>query len=293
MSGRLFLIVLSVIFLVLLVLALTYKQKNVDPQIYQIRLLPMSLIVKPTVQDNLQGDRDIRTLSDTINLFASSPTPSYVLDQGIWGSCTSFSTKYAYYFWMNRAGNTPIDISPAFTYAQSRIAGNYGLSDVGSTNSSTVSVYKNIGVVQDSLFPYWAKNIFIDPSTVSGLMASAGHKCTFTPIPFSTTSSTTLLRIKTALQTGGVVVGIVVFKSHMTVDALKTGTWGMPTSADLKSGPVGGHSICLTGYEGDKFTFHNSWGVYCGLGGAFTIPQAYITNVTKGSPTYAFDMWTL
>jgi hypothetical protein len=293
MSSRTFVGVLAVILIVVLVLALTYKPKNVEPGVYQFRLLPMSLVVKPTVQDNIQGDREVRTLPESIDLFATSPTPSYVLDQGIWGSCTAFSTKYAYYFWMNRPGNTPLDMSPAFTYAQSRIAGNYGLSDVGSTNSSTVSVFKNIGVAPESLFPYWAKNIFINPSTVPGLLASAGHKCTFTSVPFSTNSATTLTRMKTALQTGGLVVGIVVFNSHMTTEALKTGAWGMPTNADLRAGPMGGHSICLTGYTGDKFTFHNSWGVYCGLGGAFTIPQAYFTTTTNGNPTYAFDMWTL
>lgn len=291
--SRVFVGVLAIISLVIIILVLTYKSQNVEPGVYQIRLLPMSLIVKPTVQDNLESDRDVRDLAPSIDLFATSPTPSYILDQGIWGSCTAFSTKYAYYFWMNRAGHTPLDISPAFTYAQSRLAGNFGLSDVGSTNVATVSVYHNLGVVAESAFPYWAKNIFINPSTIAGLVASAAHKCTFTSIPFSTTSATTLTRIKTALQTGPVVIGIVLFNSHMTTSALTTGVWGMPTNADLKSGPVGGHSICLTGYTGSVFTFHNSWGVYCGLGGTFTIPQAYITQLTKGTPTYAFDMWTV
>jgi len=288
-----YVLLLAIILVVCVVVAVTLNKDKVEPGVYQIRLLPMSLIVKPTVQDNLEGDRDVRALATSIDLFATSPTPSYVLDQGIWGSCTAFSTKYAYYFWMNRSGHTPMDISPAFTYAQSRLAGNYGLTDVGSTNVATVSVYQNLGVVADAAFPYWAKNIFINPSSVPGLVASAGHTCTFTAIPFSTVSATTLSRIKTALQTGPVVIGIVLFNSHMTTSALTSGVWGMPTNADLKSGPVGGHSICLTGYTGSVFTFHNSWGVYCGLGGAFTIPQAYITQVTKGIPTYAFDMWTI
>jgi hypothetical protein len=282
--------------LVIFVLVLSLRSSSQNSDIVnvpvQFKLLPLSRVTVGNVEENLASDRDVRVLPVSVNLFASAPDPNYILDQGIWGSCTAFSTKYAYYFWMNR-GHTVLDISPAFTYAESRLAGGFGLQDVGSTNAATVGVYSNMGVVPNASFPYWGKNIFINPSTVTGLVASASNKCTFTNIPFSSTPSTTLTRIKTALQTGGVVVGIVLYRSALTTAAMTQGVWGMPTSADLTSGPVGGHSICLTGYHDNVFTFHNSWGVYCGLGGAFTIPQDYITSVINGVPKYAFDMWTV
>ena len=282
--------------LVIFVLVLSLKSNNHTDVVsvpVQFKLLPMSRVTVGEVLDNLETDRDIRVLAPSIDLFETSPNPAYVLDQGIWGSCTAFSTKYAYYFWMNRAGNTQQDISPAFTYAQSRILGDFGLQDVGSTNAATVDAFSTFGVVPDTSFPYWAKNIFVNPSTVPGLVDSAGHKCTFTSIPFSSTPATTLMRIKTALQTGGVVVGIVLYRSALTTAAMTQGVWSMPTSSDLNYGPVGGHSICLTGYHDNVFTFKNSWGVYCGLGGTFTIPQDYITSVINGVPKFAFDMWTL
>jgi C1A family cysteine protease len=282
-------IILSVLVVVIIVLAARSKTTNVLDSPYQFQLLPLTRMIDASVQENLQGDRDLRTLPMSVDLF--SDAPNYVLDQGIWGSCTAFSAKYAYYFYMNRPGNTSIDISPAFTYALSRIAGGYGLGDVGSTNADTVGIFARTGVVADTAFPYWAKNIFTPP--LSSVTASASHKCTFTSIPFSSNSEVTLNRIKTALQTGPVIVGIKVFKSHMTVSAMQTGVWGMPTNEDLKSGAIGGHSICITGYTSTVFTFHNSWGVYCGLGGLFTLPLAYLTQANSSKPLYATDMWTI
>lgn len=285
-------IVTLVIFIVILSVR-PNENTNVLSVPVQFKLLPLSRVTVGEVLDNLATDRVARNFPVSVDLFQSSPDPNYVLDQGIWGSCTAFSTKYAYYFWMNRPGNTPLDISPAFTYAQSRLIGGYGLQDVGSTNADTVEVFSSHGVVPDASLPYWGKNIFVNPSSVPGLMDSAGHKCTFTSIPFSSTPATTLSRIKTALQTGGVVVGIVLYRSALTTAAMTQGVWTLPTNSDLNNGPVGGHSICLTGYHDDVFTFRNSWGVYCGLGGTFTIPQEYITGVVNGVPKFAFDMWTV
>jgi C1A family cysteine protease len=46
--------------------------------------------------------------------------------------------------------------------------------------------------------------------------------------------------------------------------------------------------MALTGYTGDTFEGHNSWGTSWGNRGAFTIPGAYLTD-----PDLAADFWTI
>ena len=60
------------------------------------------------------------------------------------------------------------------------------------------------------------------------------------------------------------------------------GFWGF--------GVLGGHAVCLVGYNNFKglWLLRNSWGTSWGQAGYFTLPYAYLIN-----PNLASDFWAI
>ena len=291
-----FIIILTLVLVAIVfsVYFITKKDTAVVSGLFRWQLMPLHSIPLPIVEEETAGERASRpALPSSANLMTGTihgmDASKYILDQGIWGSCTAFAMKYAYFIYFTRS--TFVDISPAYIYYKSRQIGGYGRQDTGSTNIATVRAVQSAGVVPEASYPYWGMNIFGIPP--SGLIGSRSG--TFQSIPFSRSTDTTLLRIQTALQTSPVIVGILVFSSALTTQVMTTGTIPYPSSKDIRNGAVGGHAICITGYDNttQNFLFHNSWGSYVGNAGHFTIPYNYLTAVGSSSPKFAFDMWSL
>jgi len=209
-----------------------------------------------------------------------------VRDQGPWGSCTAFSTRYAYLINQAKNGQPLVEPSTSFWYAKSRAItpGFTTLSDTGSTLSATMNVLTNIGTIPETAWPYTGANIFVrpliipDPSSDINIMRK---------LTISNSASTNLTTIKTALADGhAVLIAILVFRSFMTTTVLTTGVVPLPQKSEQA---IGGHAICLTGYNDatQTFTFYNSWGTYTGVNGRFTLPYAYAS-----SPSYAGEYFS-
>lgn len=84
-----------------------------------------------------------------------------------------------------------------------------------------------------------------------------------------------------------VAFGVVVHQSFMSADAARTGNIPIPGNNDQV---MGGHAICMVGYDDSKkcFIFQNSWGPEWGDKGYGYIPYAYILNQQESG-----DFWTI
>ena len=61
-------------------------------------------------------------------------------------------------------------------------------------------------------------------------------------------------------------------------------------TSDINENEVGGHAVCLCGYNDatERFTFVNSWGTSVGNNGLYTIPYEYMTD-----PFLSFQMYVV
>ena len=232
------------------------------------------------------------SLSSTSDLWGTDTTTYF--DQGTWGSCTAFAMKYALKLYAKATTYTPNEISAAFIYAESRKYAHLNVaSDSGSTNAATAFIVQNVGVISEDQMPYWACNIFKNPSVLLGSsLGSPSNKVTFTRFNFARTPELNLTNLKTLLNVKPIIVAILMYNSSLTNAVMVSGQIPMPSAADLKSGPAGAHAVCISGYTDTSFIFRNSWGTDVGIKGSFFLPYKYLTSLNaKGLMSYVSDAW--
>ena len=253
----------------------------------------------------------------TYNLWTQSPNANsklstFVLNQGPIGSCTANALSYAwmlnkYKAWTN--GNLPpAPPSRLFWYAEARMylnsqdgAPNAPLTDTGCYVSDIVWVPVAKGMLPETSYPYtYSANRSGKVIPNSGLVnkfPTAAHYAAaeankiandiITEFRYSRNTATTLLNMKLALSSNkSIILGIYVYSSFQSPTALKTGN--IPIPNPRREILLGGHCICLTGYDASCFTFRNSWGSSVGNKGTFRIPFAYITNVNLSGDAWIF-----
>ncbi len=251
-------------------------------------------------------------LPATYNLWTQNPNSSrlskFVLNQGPVGSCTANALSYAWMLYKYKTWDprtAPIKApSRLFWYAEARIhlfPNATTLTDCGCYVEDIAWVPVVKGQLPESAYPY-----SYSTDRYGNLIASAGLvnknppktiddqallDClpanTITKFTYSVNSATTLVNMKRVLSSGkSILLGIYVYASFQSLTALRTGNIPLPNRTREKL--LGGHCICLTGYDTTCFTFRNSWGTSVGKEGAFRIPYDYITN-----PRLSGDAWVL
>jgi hypothetical protein len=242
----------------------------------------------------------------------ASRLANFVLNQGAIGSCTANALSYA---WMLNAyknwtaGQTPpVPQSRLFWYAEARMHlnaldgyPNALLQDTGCYVEDIVWVPGTKGQLAETLYAYTFSvdsrgnlvpnsgnvNKFPPPNISTLAAASLLPPGTITPFKYSVNADTTLNNMKVALSSNrSILLGIYVYASFTTPTALRTGNIPLPNPRRERL--LGGHCICLTGYDSSCFTFRNSWGKGVGVGGVFRIPFAYITNVNLSGDAWLF-----
>lgn len=213
-------------------------------------------------------------------------------DQGPFGSCTACAMRYAWRLWRNRMDPLRLPAAPSrlFWYAMSRLEIGEKLTlDRGSTNAATATILRTRGMVPETSWPYTRDNVYRAPLAVVQHAALAQRTAQPTPLRFFQTVANTIESMRTALSQGkAIVIAVLVYSSFMSTSAIASGKIPMPNTARERL--LGGHAICLTGYDFSRavFFFRNSWGTRVGVGGHFEIPFAYIAN-----PRLAGDAWTV
>ena len=252
----------------------------------------------------------------TYNIWTQGPNArrlsSFVLDQGAIGSCTANAMSYAWMLHMYKNwAQTQIPPPPPsrlYWYAEARMHlnamdgfPNAPLNDTGCYVEDIAWVPSAKGQVPETAYPYTFSvnnrgmiipssglvNKFPPQSITTQAALSLLPAETITQFKYSANPASTLNNMKLVLSSNRtILLGIYVYTSFVTATALRTGNVPLPNPRRERL--LGGHCICLTGYDSTCFTFRNSWGKRFGVQGAFRIPFAYITNIHLSGDAWVF-----
>jgi C1A family cysteine protease len=183
-----------------------------------------------------------------------------VRDQGAEGSVVGFVVAEALEFEIEKKLGQRVVISPRYLYYYAiRQGGGNPHVDSGATIKDALTVVSTKGAVAETAWPYKPGDLAANPPPA---ITSAKK--------YRTAESRSLKgtrQIKAALQQyGPVMVGLSVYQSFMSPDTAKTGLIPDPKPNEAL---VGGHAICIVGYDDTKrlFKFENSWGTSWGKKG--------------------------
>jgi C1A family cysteine protease len=207
---------------------------------------------------------------------------SPVENQGILGSCTGNAIVGGLELLENKNLDplSRVDLSRLFVYYGERDLEGTVLQDSGAFIRDGMKFVNQVGVCPEPLWPYDPDQFTVKPADVCYLEASA-HKL----VEYQ--SVTNLNDMQSALAQGfPVVFGISVYESFESDAVAKTGIVPMPNYNTESN--LGGHAVCAVGYDLTVKTIlvRNSWGPEWGMGGYFTLPFQYVTDL-------ADDMWCM
>jgi C1A family cysteine protease len=201
-------------------------------------------------------------------------------DQQTIGSCTAWASTAAWRAELLRQGRPDLDPSELAQYYWTRALEGTTRSDAGGTLRDAIKVLAKTGAAPEALWPYdVAKFAKAPPASVR--RAARAHLALEYQAVRQAEASTRL-----ALAGGyAVVLGISVYSSFERDDVMRTGVVPLPERTESL---LGGHAICLVGYDigSRRFTFRNSWGTSFGEAGYGTLPFEYVLN-----PKLASDLW--
>jgi len=189
------------------------------------------------------------------------------------GDCLGNETSNALRFCLSKEGKPTWSPSRLFLYYFGRMMdGSNVTKDTGMSYTGCFNAIKHYGVCSESLWPYDIKKFAVAPNP-NALKIGHAH----TSIEFLSVSQD-LVSIKQALNAGyPVLIGISVYESFESQAVSKTGIVPIPGPNEKC---LGGHSVCIWGYDDSKqyFIVSNSWGTEWGDKGYFYLSYRYILN---------------
>ena len=212
------------------------------------------------------------------------PYASPIDDQGQLGSCTGNAIAGAIDLIDKKTQNKILRVSRLFIYYQERLLEGSINYDAGAYIRDGIKACYTYGAPQESLWPYTISKFAVKPSTASYADAlnrkvTGYQRC----VDFNS--------VKAAVAAGNpVIVGFTVYASFE--GALNNTTGMMPYPNVATEQVLGGHAVCIVGYNdnlnGGRFICRNSWGTGWGDRGYFYMPYQVIKNTSMSS-----DFWTI
>ena len=245
-----------------------WKRDPIDTRDHMYQLAPLQAI-PPRI--------DLRTYCSPIE------------DQGNLGSCTGNAIAGQIEL-IDRKGGKPLDVSRLFIYYEERVLEGSVRYDSGAYIRDGIKVTYNKGAPLESLWPYALNKFATKPPTTAYTDAlkrkvTGYQKCA------------NFAAVKNALAAGNpVTIGFDVYESF-------EGAWGNITHGQTGSGMMpmpnknteqllGGHAVCIVGYDdtlgGGRFIVRNSWGTSWGDNGYFYMPYGVIQDTSMSS-----DFWLI
>jgi C1A family cysteine protease len=235
----------------------------------------------PDLRDRTYGAAKPQKLPDKTDLSARFQA---VRDQDQSGCCTGFGLTGAYGFLHPNFVGSPLQL-----YYDERAIEKTTNTDSGAQIRDGIKVLHQIGLAPEKLWPYDETKLFTAPPA-DVMVEAAKHKIS------------SYMRLKgrdefrTCLAEGfPFVLGISVYESFESEATAENGVVMMPQVDDQL---IGGHCICIVGYDthhkvgtngvGDYYKFRNSWGADWGNHGYGWLPAAYVEN-----QNLADDAWTI
>jgi len=203
-------------------------------------------------------------------------------DQGNLGSCTGNAIAGAIDLIDKKTQNKSLRVSRLFIYYQERVLEGDISQDNGAYIRDGIKACYTVGAPQESLWPYDISKFARAPSSVAYADAAKRKVVSYA-------KCTDFNMVKAALASGTpVVVGFYVYSSFETPEVARTGIMPYPNVSREKL--LGGHAVCLVGYDDSHnwFIARNSWGTNWGDNGYFYMPYQIIQNTNMSS-----DFWTI
>jgi C1A family cysteine protease len=215
-------------------------------------------------------------------------------DQGNLGSCTGNAIAGAIDLVANQERHAE-RVSRLFIYYQERVIEGDITQDNGAYIADGITACRTTGACLETLWPYTISKFAVKPNTAA--YTDAGHRKITTASKCANFAS-----VKNALATNNpVVIGFDVYSSF------ESGTWWQPRGTGLMPYPnvareplLGGHAVCLVGYNDNLsgpagrgyFIARNSWGTSWGQQGYFFMPYQVISNTSMSSDFWAISSVT-
>jgi len=200
-----------------------------------------------------------------------------VEDQGSEGSCVGHACD-AFKEWQERNDwHRVINLSPRFVYEEARKIDGLPNCFDGTNLRAAMKVLNKKGICKEETCPYVSNR----PVTITQKMYKEA-------LNYRIKEYWSIRRedIKGALvQNGPIAAGVPVYQNWFDSSVKETGIIPLPSGKSL-----GGHAICLAGYDGDYIKFKNSWGVDWGAQGygylpwGYEILEAWVTVDIVGEP---------
>jgi C1A family cysteine protease len=205
-----------------------------------------------------------------------------VYNQTTLGSCVGNSVAGAFQFEQIKQNKPNWIPSRLFIYYGARALEGTVNEDAGCLIRDAIKVVAGDGVCPEKMWQYIESKYKLKPTPECYTEALNNQVLEYLRI-----SPHTLYEVKHCLSDGyPVICGIMLYNSFMSEEIAKTGIIKMPKPNEEL---LGGHAICLVGYNDDRkmFIARNSWGTEWGMKGYFEIPFDYISG------ELASDFWTL
>lgn len=218
----------------------------------------------------MESKLDLRTKYQNIPIY----------QQGTLGSCTSNAVSYAYQYTelkqQNKSYFTP---SRLFLYYNTRemMATNSKNpvlinQDTGASLRDTLKTCSKSGVCSETQWGYNTTKFTVKPNQTCYTQAQTCKTIEYVSVP------QTMTDLKNVIMEGyPIVFGFRVYESFDNI--LLDGKMPIPNLTKEKS--IGGHAVCIVGYDDDiqfntairgGFIVRNSWGILWGQGGYFYMP---------------------
>lgn len=208
-----------------------------------------------------------------------TPQMTPVRDQGPVGSVVGFAAAAALEYQIRVRLKRAVTISPSYIYYFARKdAGDNSHSDTGATVRNAIRVLQKRGAVAEEAWPYQAQTVLRDPPPRT---LTAKHYRIRVSAPLHG-----VRQIRAALQQyGPIVTGITVYESFESRSTARTGVVPDPKPNEQV---LGGHAICLVGYDdaSRRFKFKNSWGANWGDHGYGYLSYNYVKKLSS-------DAWAI
>ncbi|WP_158655121.1 C1 family peptidase [Flavivirga eckloniae] len=211
---------------------------------------------------------DTTVVSDIKSNVDHSSDYGIVKDQGSEGSTVAFAVTSAIEFLYLKKQSLKIDLSPRYLYNNINNGQDYGATFVDAFNFSIKT-----GIIESRFWEYKPGEYKLKPPSESK------DKRHFKIKYFRRTSSSieetkNLLNINKAI-----VSGLIIYQSNYNNKN------GLMTYPKVDEQPMGGHAICLVGYDDNKqlIKFKNSWGKNWGDNGYGYISYADFEKLVKES----------
>ena len=203
-------------------------------------------------------------------------------DQGNLGSCTGNAIAGAIDLIDRKTQNKQLRVSRLFIYYQERLLEGDISMDNGAYIRDGIKACYTVGAPLETLWPYNVAKFATNPSSAAYADANLRKVISYS-------KCVDFMSVKSALAAGNpVVVGFYVYSSFETSYVATTGI--MPYPNVNREHLLGGHAVCLVGYDDTHnwFIARNSWGTGWGIQGYFYMPYQVIQN-----PNMSSDFWTI